>query len=58
MSERSGMSSTELAINTFVDKIEEIHPNLDREEFHEAVSGYVQEYVREAGEEEESEEGS
>lgn len=55
MSEHPGMSSTELAINTFVDKIEEIHPNLDREEFHEAVSGYVHEYVWEAGEEEESE---
>lgn len=52
MSERSGMSSTQLAINTFVGKIEEIHPNLDREEFHEAVSGYVHEYVQEAGEEE------
>ena len=58
MSENAGMSGTELAINTFVDKIEEIHPNLDREEFHDAVSGYVHEYVQEAGEEGESEEES
>ena len=58
MSENPGMSSTELAINTFVDKIEEIHPNLDREGFHDAVSGYVHEYVQETDEEEESEEES
>ena len=50
--------AVDLVINTFVDKIKEIHPELDREEFHDAVSGYVQEYVQEADEEEESEEGS
>ena len=58
MSEDPGKSGTDLVINTFVDKIKEIHPELDREEFHDAVSGYVQEYVQEADEEEESEEGS
>ncbi len=58
MSEQPGKSYTELVIETFVDKMQEIQPDLDREEFHEAISGYVQEYTQEAGEEEESEEES
>jgi hypothetical protein len=50
-------SDTELAIDTFVDDILEIHPNLDREEFREAISGYVQQYVPdEDGDEEEEQE--
>ncbi len=43
MAESRGKSEVELAINTFVDKMKEIHPDLDREGFHEAISGYVQE---------------
>jgi hypothetical protein len=58
VSEDPGKSGTDLAISTFVDKVKEIHPKLDREEFHDAVSEYVQGYVQEADEEEESEEGS
>ena len=51
-------SDTELAIDTFVDDILEIHPNLDREEFREAINGYVEQYVpaENEGEEEEQEE--
>lgn len=45
MSESAGKSGTELAIETFVDKIKEIHDDLDRQEFHEAIHGYVQEAV-------------
>ena len=37
----------ELAIESFVDKIKEIHPDLDREEFHNAISGYVQQAATE-----------
>ena len=36
-----GKSDTELAIEVFVDSIEEIHPNLDREEFRDAISTCV-----------------
>ncbi len=57
MSEQPGRSYTELVIEWFVDKMQEIHPNFDREGFHEAIRGYVQEYTQEA-EEEESQEGS
>jgi hypothetical protein len=48
-------SDTELAIETFVDDILGIHPNLDREEFHDKISRCVQEYVpdeEDSGEEE------
>ena len=48
MSEQPGKSYTELIIEWFVDKMQEIHPDLDREEFHEAIRGYVQEYTQEA----------
>jgi ferritin-like protein len=49
-----GKSETEVAIETFVDRIEEIYPNLDREQFHDAISGCTQENVPdEAGDEEE-----
>ncbi len=57
MSEQPERSYTELVIESFVDKMQEIHPDLDREEFHEAIRGYVQEYTQEA-EEEESQEQS
>jgi hypothetical protein len=58
VSEQPGKSYTELVIESFVDKMQEIHPDLDRDEFHEDISGYVQEYTQEANEEEASEEGS
>ena len=38
-------SDTELAIETFVDDMLGIHPNLDREEFRDKISRCVQEYV-------------
>jgi hypothetical protein len=50
-----GKSDEELAIETFVDRIEEIHPNLDREEFHETIRGYVRDAVGEDEDGEESE---
>jgi hypothetical protein len=49
-----GKSDTELAIESFVDSIEEIHPNLDREEFRDAVDGCVREALDSAGDGEES----
>jgi hypothetical protein len=51
-----GKSDVELAIETFVDRIEEIYPDLDREEFHEAIRGYVQDAVGADDGEEEGEE--
>ncbi len=48
-----GRSDTELAIEAFVDSMEEIHPNLDREEFHNAISRCVQDAMP-ADDEEES----
>ena len=54
-------SDEELVIETFVDRIEELHPNIDREEFHNTISGYVQEAVamsdKDEGEEESEDEG-
>lgn len=44
-------SETELAIETFVDRMEEMHPDLDREGFHEAISEYVRDAVDAAEEE-------
>ncbi len=58
MSEQPGKSYTELVIETFVDRMQEIQPDLDREEFHQAISEYVREYTQEADEEEEPEEES
>ena len=54
-----GKSDEELAVETFVDRIEELHPNIDREEFHNTISGYVQDAVastNEEGEEDSEEE--
>ena len=53
-----GKSDTELAIEAFVDSMEEIHPNLDREEFRDAVSTCVHDALGSAGEESDGEEGS
>ena len=50
----AGKSNTELAIESFVDKMTEIHPDLDREEFHDAISGCVHEAVPSTDEGEES----
>ncbi len=49
-----GRSDTELAIEAFVDSIEEIHPNIDREEFRDAISTCVHDAIDSAGGEEES----
>ncbi len=38
-------SDTDLVIETFVDDMLGIHPNLDREEFRDKISRCVQEYV-------------
>ncbi len=46
-----GKSETEVAIETFVDRIEELYPNIDREEFHNTISGYVQDAVGSTNEE-------
>ena len=48
-------SDTELAIETFVDDILGIHPNLDREEFRDKINRCVQEHLPE--EEDSGEEG-
>lgn len=57
MTEPHNMSDTDLAITTFVNRIEELYPNLDREQFHNAINQYVQENVlNESGGEEEQEE--
>ncbi len=58
MTEPYGKSDTELAITTFVDRIEELYPNIDREGFHNAISEYVHENVpdEDGGEEEHQEE--
>ena len=50
-----GKSETEVAIETFVDRIEELYPNIDREEFHNTISGYVQDAVASTNEEGEEE---
>jgi hypothetical protein len=49
-----GRSDTELAIEAFVDSIEEIHPNLDREEFRDAISTCVHDALDSADGEEEA----
>lgn len=54
MSESPGKSDAELAIESFVDRMKDIHPDLDQEQFHNAVSEYVQQAVLEADESEES----
>jgi predicted metal-dependent hydrolase len=47
-----GKSDTELAIESFVDSIKEIHPKLDRQELHDTIRGYVREHVEDSREEE------
>jgi hypothetical protein len=51
VSEHSGKSETEMAIESFVERINEIHPDLDREGFHDAISEYVQQAVADSGDE-------
>ena len=53
-----GRSDEEIAIETFVDRMKEIHPELDREEFYETIIGYVHDAVAAADDEEEGEEES
>ncbi len=59
MTEPYGKSDTEVTITTFVDRIEELYPNIDRERFHNAISEYVHENVLDenGGEEEQEERG-
>ncbi len=47
MSEQSGKSETEMAIESFVDRMNELHPDLDKEGFHSAISEYVHQAVSE-----------
>ena len=49
-----GRSDTELAIEAFVDSMEEIHPNLDREEVRDAISTCVHDALESASGQEES----
>ncbi len=53
-----GKSDTDLAIEAFVDSMEEIHPNLDREEFRDAIDRCVREALDSEDGGEESEEES
>jgi len=53
-----GKSQTEIVIETFVDRLMEIHPNLDRERLHESMSGCVHDSVSAADTEEGSGEDS
>lgn len=46
----NGKSDTELAIESFVDRMNEIYPDLDREEFHNAISGCVHNALEEESE--------
>ena len=52
-----GKSEEELAVESFVDSIMEIHPNLDREQFHNAISERVQEFVSEEEGDEDDDDG-
>ncbi len=57
MTEPHNKSDMDLAVETFVDRIEELYPNIDRERFHNAISEYVhQNVLNEGGGEEEQEE--
>jgi hypothetical protein len=49
-----GKSHTELVIESFVDRMEEIYPNLDQEEFRDAVERCVRDAIDAAGGGEES----
>jgi hypothetical protein len=50
-------SDTELAIETFVDDMSEIYPDLDREEFRDEINRCVQEHLPEEEDSDEEEEG-
>ncbi len=52
-----GKSDTELSIESFVDSMQEIHPNLDREAFRDAITTCVHDALDSMGGEEESEGG-
>ena len=52
-----GKSDTELSIESFVDSMQEIHPNLDREEFRDAITRCVHDALDSAGGGEESDDG-
>lgn len=52
-----GRSDTELSIEAFVDSMQEIHPNLDREEFRDAITSCVHDVLDSAGDGEESDNG-
>jgi hypothetical protein len=56
MTEPHNKSDTDLAVETFVDRIEELYPNIDREGFHNAISEYVHENVLAENESEEEQE--
>lgn len=56
MTEPHNKTDTDLAVTTFVDRIEELYPNLDREQFHNAIDEYVQENVMNESEGEEDQE--
>lgn len=49
-------SEEELATEAFVDRITEIHPNLDSEELRENINEYVRDAIKAAEGEEEGEE--
>ena len=51
----AGKGEEDLIIDTFVDRMQEIHPNLDRETFHETIKGCVRNAI-EAGDDEEGSE--
>jgi len=52
-----GKSDTDLAIESFVARMNDIYPNLDREEFHNAISRCVQDAMpADGGEESDGEE--
>ena len=54
--DRKVKSDTDIAIDEFVNGILEIYPNLNREEFHNQISGCVEEYVYDEDEGAEGEE--
>jgi uncharacterized protein YjbJ (UPF0337 family) len=54
---RKVKSDTDLVIDTFVDDLSGIHPDLDREKLRQRVSTCVQEYVPDEDEGEEEDEG-
>ena len=53
-----GKSETELSTEAFVESMMGIHPDLDREKFHDEISKCVQDALSSAGSGEESEDES